>query len=578
MTPKSVKSGRSGRRGWRYRYTDPLNRQRSSITIWLSERREADRGFKEFMDGREAKRLGLPDKSGWQMSFDNLAAKFIAEAPLASEDRRERLRLVFERNELDLAIVADLADLGKLTAACLKLIPKHGDNYVVFSIQRSLKQMSRWAASVGILPHDPLHPWARLPWSGQKRHRKAFLPKEISAVFQAAADYDAVFGHKHPSGMVFATLLLSGNRPGAVVGAKIGDLDQDKIQLPPGNGKKRNGSATLPAAFVAELRKYIALRPGAGVDDPLLVSHKGQSVNRQNISQYFERCMILASVRSVWPSDAHSEATPFDVAHRIYTGKLRGLNGSAATDPMKRALQAEHKAAVEKLAERLEPMVRRFLEGRDMYCLRKTHISWARQLASPDAVRLQVGHAARDVEEKHYLDFVDARLSSQAVWDVLTGTKTLTGLQADAEKPGTADTESAQSAVVNVVHENESQEKSAVHEPEIPPQSLEESTAYNKAPKSSPNHELQLTKCRENIECTRAAHEVSGIRKVFARLRKRAAAYLRLLRARRFTSFCSLPLVSRLAPLFAHDLNSRAEFYYNYVFGFYSLLQIWKII
>ncbi len=43
------------------------------------------------------------------------------------------------------------------------------------------------------------------------------------------------------------------------------------------------------------------------------------------------------------------------------------------------------------------------------------------------ASKLQVGHAPQDVEERHYLDLVDAKESSQAVWDVLNGTRSLDG-------------------------------------------------------------------------------------------------------------------------------------------------------
>ncbi len=67
----------------------------------------------------------------------------------------------------------------------------------------------------------------------------------------------------------------------------------------------------------------------------------------------------------------------------------------------------------------------RWLIGRDKYCLRITHISWARRLVSPDSVREQVGHAGRDVEERHYLDLVDPHESSEAVWEVLTEKRTL---------------------------------------------------------------------------------------------------------------------------------------------------------
>ena len=62
-----------------------------------------------------------------------------------------------------------------------------------------------------------------------------------------------------------------------------------------------------------------------------------------------------------------------------------------------------------------------------MYALRSTHVSWARRLTNPDSVKLQVGHSPQDIEERHYLDLVDARESSRAVWDVLTRARTLDG-------------------------------------------------------------------------------------------------------------------------------------------------------
>lgn len=62
-----------------------------------------------------------------------------------------------------------------------------------------------------------------------------------------------------------------------------------------------------------------------------------------------------------------------------------------------------------------------------MYALRHTHITWARKFIPYDAVRAQVGHAGRDIEEIHYNDesFVDAAASSSVVWEVLTGAKSL---------------------------------------------------------------------------------------------------------------------------------------------------------
>jgi len=48
-------------------------------------------------------------------------------------------------------------------------------------------------------------------------------------------------------------------------------------------------------------------------------------------------------------------------------------------------------------------------------------------LVNFDSVRVQVGRAPRDTDERHYVDMVDAKLSSQAVWDVLTGARLFTG-------------------------------------------------------------------------------------------------------------------------------------------------------
>ncbi|HEY3323412.1 MAG TPA: hypothetical protein VGP72_23355 [Planctomycetota bacterium] len=73
-----------------------------------------------------------------------------------------------------------------------------------------------------------------------------------------------------------------------------------------------------------------------------------------------------------------------------------------------------------------------------MYCLRKTHISWARRLVNADTVKLQVGHAPQDIEERLYLNLVVARVSAQAVWNVLTGARTLDGIKVEKENRGTA--------------------------------------------------------------------------------------------------------------------------------------------
>ncbi len=80
--PRRVKSKRTGRAGFRFRFTDPATGSRTHKTFWLRERREAERAFAEHMASREAVRIGLPDNSGWQMPFVDLVERFVEEAPI----------------------------------------------------------------------------------------------------------------------------------------------------------------------------------------------------------------------------------------------------------------------------------------------------------------------------------------------------------------------------------------------------------------------------------------------------------------------------------------------------------------
>ncbi|MCK6474752.1 MAG: hypothetical protein L6R28_23780, partial [Planctomycetes bacterium] len=290
---------------------------------------------------------------------------------------------------------------------------------------------------IHLLPYDPLGAWRRLPWSGQQRHRRAFQPEELRAVLAAAEEYDQLLSRPLPSGIIYKALLLTGNRPGAVLDATVGDLQNGRIILPRGTRQKRNGMATVPEAFVAELKAYLTKRGDPEVDAPLFASYQGSKGDRANLRHDFKKAMVLAFVRMHWPAQElmANEVDPVNVAHAIYTGRLRGFDGPRPKDPEKLKARARKSRSVETLAKYLKPRVERQMEGLDMYCLRKTHISWARRLVSPDSVRIQVGHAARDVEERHYLDLVDPSESSQAVWDILTGRKNLKQRRQNDEKP-----------------------------------------------------------------------------------------------------------------------------------------------
>ena len=213
-----------------------------------------------------------------------------------------------------------------------------------------------------------------------------------------------------------------------------------RIHLPPGTRTKRNGAAMIPPALEAELCDYLASRGSPAVDAPLFVSPEGEWPRRLHFSRLFNRALVLAAVRAAWPGPdcpEAKEADPFAVAYLIHAGRLAGFGGPRPSNAEKLARRERQARVTRAVAAKVSPAVVRWLEGRDMYSLRKTHVSWARRLVNPDSVKAQVGHVPGDVEERHYLDphFVDARESSQAVWDVLTGARGLDGRQLAAREP-----------------------------------------------------------------------------------------------------------------------------------------------
>jgi integrase len=448
MKARRVKSRKTGRRGWQYRYTDPLTKRRAKKTFWYPTEAEADRAFQRHLAKVEDRRIGLPDNSGWEMPYPELVERFLEEAPIRSQNRWKYLKCVLERNELGLRVGADLAQAGKLTAEAKRLLARKDEDgkqkctlqYVRGHVQGSLKQLSRWAASVSLLPFDPLAAWSRLPWDGPSKRRRAFTPDEIRAVLAAVDELDATFARPIPSSPVFVALLVTGNRPGAMLQAKVKDLGEDRIRLHAGHGNKRTGAATIPPRFRQELQLYLQARGNPTDSAPLFVSYRGSAAEIVNLSKDFKVAMTLAAVKAAWPDDAPEGVEPLTVAFHLFYGRPRGLDGRRPTDPAKIAERERRLAAAKTLAEAVRPAVDEWLHGRDMYALRKTHITWARRLVSVDAVRVQVGHAPRDVEEQYYVDasMADPNLSSAAVWDVLTKARDLSGKSAASDQAAEA--------------------------------------------------------------------------------------------------------------------------------------------
>ncbi len=432
-SPRRVKSKRTGKVGYRYRFTDPATGGRTHRTFWFPEKREAGRAFAEHMASREAVRLGLPDNSGWQLPYKDFVARFLAEAPISSDERRHRLAQVLERNELKIGIVSELTKRGKLTARCRAVAKTQGDVYVTQTLQPFVKQLSAWAASIDLLPYDPLVKWKKLPRTTPRKKRRAFLPEEVRAILGAADERDTLAARRHATSTVFRAILFAGNRPGVMLAAGVRDFDTvvGRIILPEGRGKKRNGMAYLPPPFLQEMEGYLAGRGQLSADAPLFLSPTGSRPNRDNVSKEFVRCMILAFVKMCWPEGcpAAAEVEPIEVATLIEKGRVRGFDGAPPRDPVKILRRREHVQAVEEVAALVAPPVERLMHRRDFYALRKTHISWARQFVNRESVMAQVGHAPQGTEDKYYLDLVDPSQSAQAVWDVLVGEKQLRGAE-----------------------------------------------------------------------------------------------------------------------------------------------------
>ena len=122
MQPERVQSRKTGKKGWRYRYTNPVTGGRTYHTEWFVDQRDADKGFRNHLEGLEAVKIGLPDKNDWRLPYEKLVQRFLEDAPIETEDRRKNLSRWLRANPLGLAMTAEFTKPGKLTATALRLI------------------------------------------------------------------------------------------------------------------------------------------------------------------------------------------------------------------------------------------------------------------------------------------------------------------------------------------------------------------------------------------------------------------------------------------------------------------------
>ncbi len=347
---------------------------------------------------------------------------------ISSEARRKCLRQYLEKNPLNLEVGAELSQVGPLTQKCHALMITHGEGYVRKRVQQALKQLTTWAASVGVFPYDPLATWKRFPRTQPARKKRAWQPDEMQSFFDAADELDRIHNRRYPSRIIFSGLLITGNRPRAVLNAKVGDLDTTRIVLPPGSGKKRNGIATIPPAFRAQMLTYLEMRGGPGAEERLFVTPTGKPIDLRNIQELYRQIATFAAVCRHWPDKdlTNVSVEPVEVAAAIRLETVR-IDGMPPRSPEKIAKREAKIEAISRIAASIRPDVERFLKDRPLYSLRMTHRMWASRFVNGDCYRLQCGWSSKDIADKNYFDprLVDPAQSSKAVWDVLTGARTL---------------------------------------------------------------------------------------------------------------------------------------------------------
>ena len=71
MKRKKVVSRKSGRVGYRARFTDPLTGRRVKKTFWFADRGEAEDAARELISSRSRRVYNLPDNSGWTVTYND---------------------------------------------------------------------------------------------------------------------------------------------------------------------------------------------------------------------------------------------------------------------------------------------------------------------------------------------------------------------------------------------------------------------------------------------------------------------------------------------------------------------------
>lgn len=358
----------------------------------------------EFEDAYQRTVAGLDAHDGWKLELLPLVGEWL-DTVRAGEPTREKYRAQVTRaaERLGILRLADLDDVGRLEGALARLHLRPVT--AVRTVQKPLKQLSRWLADKRVIDRDPLAGWRLLEVPREdKRPRRAFRPDEVARALEACRWLDR--GRPHPQRPLFLALLVSAARVGAVIECHV-DRERGRLDLGADVRNKRRGEAALDAVTLAELPDRFRA-PLGGV--PRVENVLDDWREAFGVGLALE---LGLGLEEAWR-----------VAHYLATDSA-AVPGNLPPD-----LREAREREVRVLADPLREEWHRRMVGVDVHALRVTHRTWG-DLAGvhPLVLDKQLGHSSRvdvsvlasPVGRKHYIDpsLVEARRAAEAVRKIL---------------------------------------------------------------------------------------------------------------------------------------------------------------
>tara|TARA_R110002072_G_scaffold254391_1_gene413257 strand:- start:163 stop:1620 length:1458 start_codon:yes stop_codon:yes gene_type:complete len=382
-----------------WRRTDPSSGKRTKRSTRSKNLEVALRKAAQFEEEFDRSRAGLKSFDCWRKELAPLIggwlearAEVVAEKTLA----QNHMNLVRALDELNLVRAADLDDVPRLHDRLLALGRRTGRSKknLLRCYQHPLKQFSRWlAGNRRHLDRDPLSSWEPIRTEPTKPDRRVFLPEEVARAFFAVDRLDEHHGQALRLRPTFLAFLIVAPREGALISRDIGDLrlQERRLHLGEGVGKKRRGAGSLDPKTARELASYVGNRSSG----PLFLSSMGKRWTAKRVLGRWKQAFSLAIVDELWPEDASQDlGVAYLVSRSLMSGCVRVSKGGNPNliRPETRERLRTLERRVQTLCEELHDDWRERLLGVDVHAFRKTHSTWAESQGVPrSAIDKQCG-------------------------------------------------------------------------------------------------------------------------------------------------------------------------------------------